>query len=103
MSQVCETCGLPHELCVCEDVAKEKQSITVSVDERSYSKKVTIASGFDANKINIDELSSELKSMFACGGTVRDNGDKHSIEMQGDHKKDLSEELESRGYEVDRE
>lgn len=100
MSKVCDTCGLPHELCVCEDVAKEDQKINVSLDERSYSKKVTVASGFDPNNINLDELSSELKSEFACGGTIRDDDNTYKIELQGNHKESLKEELSNRGYNV---
>lgn len=96
MADVCKTCGLPDELCVCEDVAKTQNEIEITVEERSFSKEVTIASNFNRSEIDIDELSSELKSMFACGGTVNDD----SIELQGNHKERLKKELENRGYKV---
>ena len=31
MSSICEVCGLPKEICVCEDIAREQQKITIAV------------------------------------------------------------------------
>ncbi|MDO9326210.1 MAG: stress response translation initiation inhibitor YciH, partial [Methanoregula sp.] len=31
---ICPTCGLPKELCICEEVAKEQQRINVKVNKR---------------------------------------------------------------------
>lgn len=95
-SEVCSTCGLPDELCVCEDVAKSDQELEVTTDERRFGKMMTIVSGLNASEMDVGELASDLKSEFACGGTISD-GDIH---LQGDHTDRIVSELETRGFSV---
>lgn len=95
MAEVCNVCGLPHQLCVCEDVAKERTTVSLETEERRYNKTVTIVSGF-ASDANIEDLASELKSNLGCGGTTK-NG---VIELQGDHMGRIESELEERGFDL---
>lgn len=91
---VCPKCGLPPELCVCETIAKEAQKIHVSTEKKRYGKLITTVSGIDAKDINIKELAKKLKSVLACGGTIKEN----LIELQGDHKRKVKDILISNGF-----
>lgn len=81
MVDVCNQCGLPQDLCVCETIAREQQKITVKVEKRKFGKNYTIVTGIK-KEANVDELLKKLKSKFACGGTAKNS----QIELQGDHK-----------------
>ena len=91
---ICSTCGLPDELCMCEEIAREQQEITIHVTKRRYGKSVTVVSGIDAGEIDIDDLAKKLKTECASGGTVKDG----NIELQGDHIKKVSKVLAKMGF-----
>lgn len=97
MSEICPKCGLPKELCVCETIAKEKQRIVVKTEKRRFNKLTTLVEGIDKKEIDLKDLAKKLKSKFACGGTVK-NG---IIELQGNHKDKVKEELIKLGFAPD--
>jgi len=97
MSDICPKCGLPNEICVCEDIAREQQRISIAVDKRRYGKMMTIVDGINPHELDIDTLISNLKTICACGGTIKDG----KIELQGDHRTKVKESLEKMGFMVD--
>ena len=94
---MCNTCGLPQELCICQEIAKEQQKAVISVVRRRYGKMVTIVEGIDDSASDLGKLAKTLKGACASGGTVKDR----TIELQGDHKKKAARVLEQNGYRVE--
>jgi len=97
MSETCNTCGLPKELCVCETIAKESQKIEVEIVKKKFGKISTVIRGLNENEINLKDLAKKLKNRFACGGTAK-NG---FVELQGDHLKEIKAELVKLGFSPD--
>jgi len=94
MTDICDTCGLPKDLCVCESIAKESQTIEVRLEQKKFRKNYTVVDGIDVKEIDIKELGSKLKAKLACGGTVKDG----KIELQGDHRSRAKEILVELGF-----
>ena len=92
---ICPKCGLPLQACVCEEIAKGEQRITVSSVKRKYGKIITVVEGLEG--VDIKSIAKELKGELACGGTVKNN----VIELQGDHKKRIKPILIRMGFNED--
>ena len=71
MTDMCLTCGLPNDLCVCESIAKEDQKIEIKLEKRKFGKPATVIKGLDQKVIDLKDLTKKLKSKLACGGTVK--------------------------------
>ena len=97
MADICSVCGLPEELCMCEEIAREQQSVRIYTDSRRYGKIVTVVDGIDATDIDIDDLARKLKNKCAAGGTAKEG----KIELQGDHKKKVAQTLEEMGFKTE--
>ncbi|MBI2138518.1 translation initiation factor [Candidatus Woesearchaeota archaeon] len=94
MSEICITCGLPQELCVCETIAKESQKIIVRLVKKKFNKISTVVEGIQSKEINLKELATDLKSKLACGGTAKEG----RIELQGDHIQKVKQALVALGF-----
>lgn len=97
MAGICSVCGLPEELCMCEQIAKEQQKIRILTDTRRYGKVVTVVEGIDSTDIDLDDLARKLKTRCAAGGTAKDG----RVELQGEHKRKVKEVLEEMGFSVE--
>jgi translation initiation factor 1 len=95
MESICAVCGLPKELCVCGQIAKESQKITIRLERRRFKKFITIVEGLEPNVAK--EVVKKLKSKLACGGTLS----KGKIELQGNHKGEVKKALLEEGFKED--
>lgn len=97
MPEICPTCGLPKDICACEEIAQEQQRIRVFSQRRTFGKKVTVVEGMDEGEVNLEEIASKLKKNLACGGTVKEG----RIELQGGHESRVKEMLVNMGFSSD--
>jgi len=91
MEEICQKCGLPKNLCVCIEIAKETEKIKIRVDRRRFGKVVTTVTGLGSE---IDDIAKKLKKYLACGGTSKNN----EIELQGNHREKVKGFLLKNGY-----
>ncbi|MDY6932491.1 MAG: stress response translation initiation inhibitor YciH, partial [Halobacteriota archaeon] len=59
---VCDKCGLPDDLCVCEEIVKESQRVKITTATRRWGKQMTIIEGFDDPNIDLRDLTKKLKA-----------------------------------------
>ena len=98
--RMCPTCAKPIAECVC----KKKKAIpegdgVVRVGRETKGRKgkgVTVITGVPLHETELKELAKQLKARCGAGGTVKDG----VIEIQGDHREVLLEELRKRGWKV---
>lgn len=106
----CPKCGRPADKCSCNS---GKQKPRPAVDNRPSvpkdgvvrifrdskgrkGKTATVITGIPLNEAGLKDLLSELKRKVGSGGAVKDG----AIEIQGDHREVLLEELKKRGWTV---
>jgi len=94
MAVICNTCGLPEDLCACGELAKDSAKIVVRLETRRFKKKGTMIKGLDPKLNRLENVARELKSRYACGGTAK-NG---YIFLQGDHRDTIKQALVSLGF-----
>lgn len=94
--EICPKCGLPEAACVCGEIAKTQQQISVKTEKRRFGKVNTMISGFD-DGVDIKNIAKKLKMKRACGGTVKNK----VIELQGNHRGFIKPILVSEGFSED--
>ena len=97
MQEICNKCGLPKELCICETISKEAQQIEIIYIRKRFGKYSTMVKGLDPKSTNIKDITKKLKGKLACGGTSK-NG---KIELQGKHGEAVKEMLIEMGFSED--
>ncbi len=94
MAEICGNCGLPLDLCVCEELEKEETRIVVRLEMRRFRKPTTMIEGLNPKRTDLEKIAHQLKSKFACGGTAKDG----YILLQGDHRDSISDQLVQLGF-----
>jgi len=99
LGRMCPKCDKPVAECVCKKQTRQHGDGVVRVQRESKGRKgktVTLVSGVPLGDEALRSLLSELKRQCGAGGTIKDG----AIEIQGDHRAKLVEELKKRGYTV---
>jgi translation initiation factor 1 len=100
--QNCEKCGRPLAKCQCgQKPSASGGDGIVRVQRETKGRKgkgVTLVRGLPLDDEALKKLAKKLKSKCGSGGTVKDG----VIEIQGDHRDQLVQELHKEGYTVKR-
>ena len=98
--RVCPDCGRALDACVCKKTgAPAKGDGIVRIARQTKGRKgkgVSLVTGLPLAGAELKALAKDLKQKCGTGGTVK-NG---VVEIQGDHRQTLAEELRKRGYTV---
>jgi len=94
MAEVCSKCGLPRDLCVCEELEREETRIVVRLEMRRFRKPTTMIEGLNPKRTDLVKIAQQLKSKMACGGTAKDG----YILLQGDHRDGVKDHLLQLGF-----
>ncbi len=94
MAEICSTCGLPLDICVCKEISKEQQKIRLRLETRKWGRAVTVIDGINDKDTDLGRLAQKLKTFCACGGTAKNN----QIILQGDHRQRVQSYLVELGY-----
>ena len=97
--RMCPECGNPVDKCSCVDERKKEilGDGNVRVGRQTKGRKgkgVTLITGVPLAGDKLKELARKLKNKCGAGGTVKDG----TIEIQGDHRAKLVDELNRLGY-----
>ena len=102
LGRMCHNCGHAIDKCICrQKTAIPESDGVVRIGRETKGRKgkgVTTISGVPLNAIELKELAKEFKIKCGTGGTVKNS----VIEIQGDHRDILLEELKKRGWTVKR-
>ena len=100
--RICPACSRPMAACTCKaKTAAAKGDGIVRVGRETKGRKgsgVTLITGLVLGPAELKELGSRLKKRCGTGGTVKDG----VIEIQGDHRDLLVEEMQKFGHTVKR-
>ncbi len=101
--KMCPQCEKPIEQCICNKKEKQskKGSGRVRVQRETKGRKgkgVTVITGLPLTMDELKALTKSLKQKGGVGGTVKDG----VIEIQGDQRDWIVEELKIRGYDAKR-
>ncbi len=98
---MCPSCGKPLTYCACKQAKAPIGDGNVRVGRETKGRKgkgVTIITGVPLGGTELQALATHLKKRCGSGGTLKDG----VIEVQGDHRDLVVEELQKRGWSVKR-
>jgi len=97
---LCPKCKQLKSTCTCTPDEPSKSAV-IRVGRESKGrggKGVTTVSDLPLDESGLEELATKLKTRLGTGGTVKDG----RVEIQGDHRERIIQELEGLGYRVKR-
>jgi len=105
--RLCPECERPKDKCVCKKGKVKDRPVQQKVPNDSIvrvsrqtsgrkGKGVTIITGVPLSGAELETLARQLKQKCGAGGTLRDG----VIEIQGEHRDLLVQELQARGWTV---
>jgi translation initiation factor 1 len=100
--RMCPVCSKPVAKCLChqkKEIPPSDGIVRVRKETKGRKgKNVTVITGVPLDERQLEEFGKQLKAKCGAGGAVRDG----VIEIQGDHRDLLLEELRKRGWTVKR-